>query len=290
MPLTTRALLVAAAAAAAACTRSSRAVVVASKNFDESILLGEIIAQRLERAGVPVVRRLNLGGTFECHRALVAGDIDLYVEYTGTAYAAILNFGSNGDRRRVRGAVDSAYRERWDLEWTEALGFDNSFTLLIRGELQRKLGVTTISQAVRAARQWEASFGPEFAGRPDGYAGLRSRYGLLFVASPRVVPLDLAYRALVENRVQIIVGNAADGRILPMDLYPLLDDLHYFLPYDAVPVVRRVALQRSPALREVLRRLSGVIPIDTMRVLNRRVDVDKRGVADVAREFVARLP
>lgn len=265
------------------------AITVGSKNFTESVLLGEIAAQALEQAGYAVVRKLDLGGTFVCHEALVAGQIDVYVEYTGTAYGAILERPTTRDRRQVRRIVDSVYGARWDLEWTEPLGFDNTFAMLIRRADAEQLGVSTLSQAAPFAPQWRAGFGYEFMEREDGYAGLTRTYDLTFKGQPSVMDLGLTYRALADGKVDIIAGNSTDGQIAALDLVPLVDDRRYFPPYEAAPVARRATLRSHPGVRDVLRRLGGTIDAAAMRAMNYEVDVKKRDVSVVAREFLAAL-
>lgn len=265
----------------AACAGGER-ITICSKNFTESILLGEIVAQQLESAGMTVDRRFNLGGTFVCHEAIIAGQVDAYVEYTGTAYSAILKLPPSRDPVRVRAAVDSAYRDRWDLVWTEPLGFENTFAILVRGSDARRLGLRTVSDAVPHARGWRPGFGYEFTERADGYRGLVAAYGLEFAAPPAEMDLGLVYRALAEAEVDLIAGNSTDGQIAALDLAHLEDDRRYFPPYEAVPVIRARTLERFPAARAALAGLGGTLDEQTMRRLNYLVDVEKRPIPAVA--------
>lgn len=272
-----------------ACARPS-AVIVGSKNFTESMLLGEIVAQQLERYQVPVERKLYLGGTFVCHQAIVAGQIDLYVEYTGTAYSAVLKLPAISDAPRVRQVVDSAYRAEWGIQWTEPFGFNNTFAMLIRRSDAARLGVRTLSQAVRYAARWRPAFGYEFAEREDGYRGLLKAYGLRFATRPATMDLGLTYRALADGRADIIAGNSTDGQIAALDLFQLEDDRHYFPPYEAAPVVRSAILTRFPAARAALAQLASTITDEKMRQLNYQVDVAQRRLAEVAQEFLDGVP
>jgi len=274
---------------ASACSRPD-AIVVGSKNFTESMLLGEIVAQQLVRYDLPVERKLYLGGTFVCHEAIKAGQIDVYVEYTGTAHSAILALPATTDAALVRRAVDSTYAARWDLTWTEPLGFNNTFAMLIRGRDAQRLGVRTLSQAVRHARSWRPAFGYEFMEREDGYPGLLEAYGLTFAARPAVMDLGLTYRALAEGRADIIAGNSTDGQVAALDLFHLEDDRHYFPPYEAAPVVRQDVFTRFAAARAALAKLQGTITEEKMRQLNYQVDVAHRPAIEVAREFLAGVP
>jgi osmoprotectant transport system substrate-binding protein len=271
------------------CSGATDRIVVGSKNFTESVLLGEIVAQQLERYGLDVDRRFNLGGTFVCHSAMVAGQLDVYIEYTGTAHSAILELPVVKDPVRVRRAVDSIYRDRWDLVWTEPLGFNNTFAMLIRGEMARRLGIETLSQAARYTDGWRLGAGYEFIERADGYRGLVAAYNMSFADQPIEMDLGLTYRALAEGRVDMIAGNSTDGQIAALDLFHLRDDRGYFPPYEAVPVVRREIIQRYPAVGQALRGLEGTISSAEMIELNRKVDVEKRDVRDVAREFLSTI-
>ena len=262
-------------------------IVIGSKNFTEQVVLGEIIAQQLEATtGLKVDRRFYLSGTYICHQALLAGRIDLYVEYTGTALTAILKQPSPTDPRVVYRLVQSGYASRFDLEVTEPLGFENTFAIVIRGEDARRLRVRTISDAARHAHNWRAGFGYEFMERPDGFPGLAQTYALQFAAPPRIMDLGLLYRALMERQVDLVAGNSTDGTITALDLFVLEDDRHYFPPYDAVPVARRQTLARYPAVRAALAQLAGRISEEDMRRMNYAVDRQHRDVRDVVREFL----
>jgi osmoprotectant transport system permease protein len=286
------ACLVAAAAATfaiAASARTDRAIRVGSKNFTEQILLGEIVSQAIERTtGLPVERRLNLGGTFICDSALRAGDIDLYVEYTGTAYTAILKREPDTDSRRVLQAVRQAYAPA-GLEVLEPLGFENTFAILVRGEDARRLNLGTLSDAAPQASGWQAGFGYEFLQRADGFPGLARTYGFRFASPPRAMDLSLIYRALAEKQIDITAGDATSGLIEAYDLAMLADDRRYFPPYDAVVVARSAALTAHPPLRLALAALGGRVSVADMRRMNHAVDAGRRDAADVAREFVTGL-
>ena len=260
-------------------------IAVGSKDFTEQVILGEIVAQTIEaKTGEPVVRRFDLGGNL-AHAALVAGEIDVYVEYTGTALLAILKGKPITDPAEVYQRVKADYASRFKLEWTEPLGFNNTFAILVRGEDAKKLNLKTISDAARAAPHWRAGFGQDFMSRADGYPGFARTYGLHF-EEIREMDLSLTYRALAENQVDLIAGNSTDGLISRYQLFQLDDDRRYFPPYDAVPVARQAALDRHPKLREVLKQLGGILTVEAMRKLNFAVDGEKRQPKDVAREFL----
>jgi len=269
--------------------RSADRIVVGSKNFSEQVLLGEIVAQTIERrTGLAVDRRLNLGGSFVCDRALRAGGIDVYVEYTGTAYTAILKRPPIADRQQVLAEVRKQYAEA-GLEWTAPLGFENTFAMVIRGDDADRLGVRTISD-VAAHPDWRAAFGYEFMERADGFRGLAESYHLAFRNPPRVMELGLLYRALVDGQADLVAGNSTDGLIASLGLRVLDDDHHYFPPYDAVPVARLLMFERHPEVRAALDSLGNRITAAEMRRLNYRVDGEKASAEETAREFIRQLP
>ena len=284
-------LLILMTALTAACDSSAeRPVVIGSKNFTEQVILAELLAQQIEnRTGLPVDRRVNLGGTFICHQALRAGDLDLYVEYTGTALTAILKEQPVFDPDEVYRRVKKAYSERFDLHWGAPLGFSNTFAMIVREEDARSLALKTISDIAPRAADWRIGFSYEFAERADGFPGLVRTYGLQFAGQPSTMELGLLYRALRAEHVDIIAGNSTDGLIEALDLVVLEDDHRYFPPYEAAPVVRVETLARRPEVGLALEELAGAITEESMRRMNYAVDGEKRDVAEVAREFLADL-
>jgi len=263
-------------------------LVIASKFFTEQIVLAELLAQHIEaRTGIAVERKSNLGGTLLVQKAMLAGDVDLYVEYTGTALTAVLGETPQGDSSAVFDRVRGEYARQFHFTVTEPLGFANSFAMVIRDTDARNLHLSKMSDLAAVAPQWRVGVGYEFLERPDGYGGWTQRYALKFGHEPSVLDLGLLYRALVERKVDVVAGNSTDGLIDALDLVPLEDNLHYFPPYDAVPVVREAALRRFPALREALRDLDGKISEADMRNLNKQIDADQRDVRVVVREFRA---
>jgi len=264
-----------------------RTLVIGSKNFTEQVILGEMLAQHLEaRTELHVERRFYLAGSYISHQALLAGRIDAYVEYTGTALTAILKQPVESDPGKVYDKVKREYASRFDLEVRDPLGFNNTFAIVIRGETARRLNIHKLSEAAPYAAHWRPGFGYEFMERPDGYTGLARVYHLSFGPSPRIMDLGLLYRALLEKQVDLVAGSSTDGLIAARDLAVLEDDQHYFPPYQAVPVVRRATLRRHPAVREALSELGGKISDEEMRRLNYAVDGEHRDVVQVVREFL----
>src|SRR5438128_806758 len=260
-------------------------VTVGSKDFTESVLLAEIVAQMLEANNIEVDRRFDLAGNLS-HTALVAGQIDLYPEYTGTSFAAILHHAPISDPGVVYDQVKREYAASFNVEVSPPLGFENTFAILVRGEDARRLNLKTISDAARYTPQWSAGFGQDFMSRDDGYPGFSRAYGLRFAEAPHEMALDLTYTALASRKVDLIAGNSTDGRIAALDLVQLEDDRHYFPPYEALFLVRKDTLMRVPTLAEVLQRLGGAISTDEMRNLNYEVDGRKRDKRNVVREWL----
>lgn len=270
------------------CQYHSDRIVIGSKNFTEQLILGELFAQIIEvRTRLPVERRFYLAGTFICHQAVLAGRIDIYPEYTGTALTAMLKQPPRGDKEDVYRQVKGAYEREFNLTLGPPLGFDDTFAIVIRGDNARRLHLKSLSQAAAYTPQWRAGFGYEFMERPDGYKGLSASYGLRFAEPPRVMDLGLLTRALVQRQVDLIAGNNTDGLIQALDLFVLEDDHHYFPPYQAVAVMRQEMLRVHPEVKSALDLLAGQISDDDMRRMNYAVDGQHRDPTAVVREFLA---
>ncbi len=283
----TVACLIGAGLTASSCRRGER-IVVASKNFTEQVLLGEILAQQVERRlGVPVEHKLNLGGTLLTHEALVAGSIDLYPEYTGTALTAILKQPPAQDASQVLARVRQEYRRRWKISWLKPFGFNNTFAMVVRAETARALAAPALSAAAARPEPWKLGAGYEFLERPDGFRGLAARYGLRTDGNPVTMDLGLLYTALQSRKVEMAAANSTDGQLSILDVVVLADDRHYFPPYQCATLVRSDTLARYPKLEAALGELSGRITDAGMRRLNYEVEGRHRSVRVVAAEFLA---
>jgi osmoprotectant transport system substrate-binding protein len=272
--------------------RSSR-VVIGAKNFTEQVVLGELLAQEIEAVtGKPVDRRFYLAGSYLCQQALINGRIDGYVEYTGTALTAILKQPLPPVGQRTEAAVyarvKELYESRYRVRVEPGLGFENTFAMVIRGDDSRRLGVKTISDAVRATPDpegWRLGVGYEFESRPDGLPGLQKTYGLKWDGSPRTMDLGLLYRALSSGQVDMVAGNSTDGPIRALGFVALEDDRHYFPPYEAVPLFREDSLRLHPGIQVAMDRLAEKLTAAEVQVMNDAVDGQHRPVGDVVREF-----
>jgi glycine betaine/choline ABC-type transport system substrate-binding protein len=230
---------------------------------------------------------LNHGGTFICDSALRSGDIDVYVEYTGTALTAIFHEPVGREPADVLTRTRELYA-RAGVTVLEPLGFNNTFTILVRRADAAARGLKSVADLRSVATTWKPGFGYEFIERADGFPGLARAYDLRFATAPRVLDLTLMYRALANGDVDVIAGDATSGLIDALDLQPLADDRRYFPPYHAVPVIRTELALRRPKVAAAISALAGRISEEDMRALNRLVDVDHRDVVAVVREFLKR--
>jgi glycine betaine/choline ABC-type transport system substrate-binding protein len=232
----------------------------------------------LERKGIRVTRQFELGGNL-AHDGLVAGQIDIYPEYTGTAYTAILKHPPITDPAEVYARTVREYGDKFGLGLSPPLGFANDFAILVRGDVARKNNLKTISGAVAISRDWQAGFGQDFMSRADGYAGFARAYGFDFAKNPREMDLSLTYRALAAGELDIIAGNSTDGLIATLDLVQLADDRRFFPPYQAVFIMRNDV---ANLLSDTMNELRDSISTEEMRRMNHEVDGNKTAPRDVA--------
>ncbi len=264
--------------------KTNKSIVVGSKDFTESVILAEILAQMLEKEGITIVRQFELGGNL-AHDSLLSKQIDVYPEYSGTAYTAILKHKPVTDPQAVYDQTKTEYSDKFDLAISPPIGFSNDFAILVRGDVARKNNLKTISDAVPIAANWQAGFGQDFMSRADGYPGFIKAFGFHFNKTPREMDLSLTYRALQAGELDIIAGNSTDGLISALDLFQLEDDKHYFPPYQAVFIARQEVAQ---TLYDAFEQLRNSISTEDMRRLNYDVDGNKRSPHDVAAEWIAK--
>jgi osmoprotectant transport system substrate-binding protein len=265
--------------------RSSH-IVIGAKNFTEQVILGELLAQEIEASGGgPVERRFWLAGSYLCQQALLSNRIDAYVEYTGTALTAILKQPVNRNPAQANATITRLYNQRYHVRVFPSLGFEDTFAMVIRGATARTHHLQTISDITPLAPTWRLGVGYEFSERPDGLPGLSTAYHLHFQDAPRTMELGLLYRSLSAHQVDIVAGNSTDGAIRALDFVALEDNLHYFPPYEAVPLVREESLARWPQIAVALNRLANKVTADDMRAMNLAVDAQHRDPADVVHDF-----
>jgi len=260
-------------------------ILVGSKGFTEQIILGNMVALLMESNGFKVDRKIGLGGTVICHEAIVRGDINVYVEYTGTGLTAILKKAVVKDPEEVYQIVKKDYEEKFKLTWLKPWGFNNTYCIVMRREDAERLKVKKVSDLKPLARDLIFGGTIEFLARPDGVPGLTKHYGLKFKDQKGMDP-GLVYKAIAEKQVDVISGFATDGRIPAFNLAVLEDDLKFFPPYFAAPVVRMDLLARAPQGADILNRLAGKISDVAMATLNYTVDGKKVEAGAVARDYL----
>ena len=260
-------------------------ILIGTKGFTEQVILGELLAQYISANTDLVAEAINFGGTFLVHSALLGGNIQGYIEYTGTAYVTILGEKPIGDREKVNRWVREQYAERFNVEVLPPLGFDNNYAVIIRREDARKYNIKTLSEVARYTPQWRGASGYEFIERQDGYLGLKEAYDLKF-QNMESMNLGLLYRALLEKKVDLIVASNTDGLIEKFNLVVLEDDRRFFPPYEGVPLLRKEALEQYPQLRPAFEKLAQAISTEEMRYMNYQVDAELRPEKEVAREFL----
>lgn len=266
-------------------------IVIGSKNFTEQYVLGHIIAELLEAHGYPTERKLGLGGNDIVFSAMKRGDIHVYPEYTGTAWAVHLGHALEIglDPEQLYEDVTREFREKHGLEFLPALGFNNTYVFAAPRALVNKHNLTKVSDLIPIAKQLTLGGSIDFMGdRPDGIRGVEKVYGMKFRRN-RAVESGLLFQALQLRQVDLIVAFATHGQIAAMDLVMLTDDRQLFPPYDTGIVVRSDVLKANPELRTVLGKLEGKINEATMARLNYEVDGHRKDPRAVARAFLQEL-
>lgn len=266
----------------------ARPIVIGSKPFAESYLLAEMFAQLLEARGYRVDRRAGLGATEIAFRALRSGAIDVYPEYTGTGLLAILREQPQRDARAVFRRLAATFPPRFDAYWLPPLGFENTYAIAVRRETAAQYGLRTLTDLSRAAPRLEAGLTPDFVGRPDGLPGLQAEYDLQF-RNVRSLLQAVKYQALASGAVDVIDGYSTDGSIARYQLAVLIDDRHFFPPYEAAPLVSGRFYREFPGAVVALNELSGRLDAELMRRLNERVEVRGEAASDVAASALREL-
>jgi osmoprotectant transport system substrate-binding protein len=262
------------------------AIVVGSKDFTEQFIIGEMYALALENAGLPVERKLNLGGTPVAQAALESGEIDLYPEYTGTGLLTVLKMPAISDRQEVYQKVADGYQEQFNLVWLEPSPMNNTQALAMRRERAEELGISTISDMATQASELVMIGPPEFQEREDGLPGIQAAYGNFELQEYKAVDPGLRYQGLVDGEADVVVAFGTDGEMSAFDLVLLEDDRQLFPPYQVAPVVRQDTLDSYPAIADTLNALSPLLTDETMQRLNYEVSGNQREPAEVAREFL----
>lgn len=265
-------------------------ITIGSKDFGENIVIAEMLSQLVEtHTDLKVNRKLNLGGTFVNFNAIKNNQIDLYPEYTGTGLTAHLKMDVVNDPDESYGIVSEEFVKQWDIVWLEPFGFNNTYTLAVTPEVYEKYGVETYSDMIPYAGELVFGAEHEFFDRQDGFDGLVEMYGLNFKGEPMKLNASLKYQAIGRGDMDVTDAFATDGPIKQYSLKILEDDLGFFPPYHAAPIVRKEVLDKHPELKSVLNMLAGKLDDATMTELNYLVDVEGKAVEQVAKEFLASL-
>lgn len=265
---------------------NSKSITIGTKDYSEQIILGHMVADLIEEnTDISVNRKVNLGGTQVCFSALKSGDIDLYIEYSGTAYGDTLGYKPISDVEKVYDTVKNDFKEKYDIEVLNQMGFNNTYTLAVKEETAKKYNLESISDLSRVASNLKSGTTLEFLNRDDGLPGLTKEYNFTFNDS---IGLDGSsrYAALVNEKVDVIDAFATDGLLKKFELKTLKDDKNFFPPYYAMPIVRGETVEEFPEIVPILEELSTVLNDTIMMELNYKVDELQIDPADVAREFL----
>ncbi|MCM3724148.1 ABC transporter permease subunit [Neobacillus cucumis] len=261
-------------------------IVIGSKNFSEQLILGNMLADVIEaKTDIQVERKLNLGGTQVAFGALNSGDIDMYVEYTGTGLVNILNQPPESDPDKVYNYVQKEFKQKYGMELLKPLGFNNTYALAVRQDTAKEYGLNTISDLAKVSGNLIMGPTIEFPNREDGLIGLSKTYNMAF-KDVKAIDGGLRYTALKNHKSDVIDAFSTDGLLQAFDLKVLKDDQQFFPPYYAVPIIKEETLKEHPELKKVLNSLSGKLTDEKMRELNYKVDSLKQSPAKVAKEFL----
>jgi len=261
-------------------------IVIGSKNFSESIILGNMLADLIEnKTDIQVERKLNLGGTQVAFSALQKGDIDLYVEYTGTGLVNILKQPPESNPEKVYNYVQKEFKQKYGIDLLKPLGFNNTYALAVRQNTANEYGLNTISDLAKVSGNLVMGPTIEFPNRQDGLIGLTKTYNMSF-KDVKAIDGGLRYTALQNQKSDVIDAFSTDGLLEAFHLKVLKDDQHFFPPYYAVPIMKKETLKEHPELRKVINSLSGKLTDEKMRELNYKVDSLKQSPAKVAKDFL----
>ena len=267
--------------------REESPIIIASKDFTESILVSEIYAQALEAEGFKVERKQALGGTAVIHAAMLAGEVNFYPEYTSTALVTVLKEVPEFNTHESYTRVKSAYKEKFNFTLLNMTNVSNSQGMAITKKAADKYKVRTLTDLSKAAPHLRLAATPEFEERTDGLAGLKRSLGGFNFASVKVFDKGIKYEVLRKGEADVNVCFTTDANLSKGDIVAIEDDISFWPPYILVPVIRSELLKRDPDIEEVVNSVSSLLDSSTMRALNAQVDIDKREYKEVAASFLA---
>ncbi|MFV0529728.1 MAG: glycine betaine ABC transporter substrate-binding protein [Lachnospiraceae bacterium] len=268
---------------------SDRTLTIGGKDFTEQSIVANLAALMIENeTDITVNKMLDLGGTQVCFSALKAGEIDMYIEYSGTAYGDTLGLPLSSDMELVYQTVKDEFKEQFDIVVLPQMAFNNTYTLTVTSELAEEMNLVTISDLAKVAGQLRLGSTLEFLNRDDGYPGIKKLYDFEF---SEVIGIDgsARYVALMNGKVDVVDAYSTDGLIKKFGLTILEDDKSFFPPYYAIPIIRNAAYEEFPEVEAILERLGAVLTNEVMVELNYKVDELQMNAVDVAREFLQEM-
>jgi osmoprotectant transport system permease protein len=267
------------------CKGDKKTIVVGAKDFTEQDILGNMLNLLIEgNTDIKVDYRHEMSSNV-VFAAIKSGDIDVYVDYTGTVYGSYLGYSEMRSAEEVYAIAVQALKEQYDLLMLDPLGFNNTYTLSVRKDTAEKYGLKTYHDLATVAPDLLLGATFEVLNRNDGIPNLKKAYGMSF-KDEKAIDGTLRYMALEKDEIQVTDAFSTDGLLLEYDLMVLEDDLHFFPPYYAAPIIRAKTAEQYPELLELLRKLSYSMDDDTMRELNYKVDVLKENPVETARNFL----
>lgn len=264
-------------------------MVVGGKGFSEQYLLAQLVGQLMQNnTDYDVsINESGFAASSFINQAMKDGKVDVFVDYTGTGFLNVLKgkLAPEDTKETVYKKVKEGYEKELGFTWLEPLGFTNTFTILLREEKMKELNISTFSDLVKHAPNLVLGIDNTFYDRQDGLKGLSEKYGYKF-KDIKQMEIPLAFPALAEKKIDVLVAYSTDGRIPALKLAALKDDKNYFPPYYAAPIVTLDFAKKYPDAVQVINKLAGKINDQTMSKLNAKADVEKKAVADVAKEFL----
>jgi len=278
--------------APAAAIAGEKKLVVGSKEFTEQRIIGNIMIVLLEKNGFVCEDKTGLGGTLVARKALENNQIDVYMEYTGTALTTFLKHKEViTDPQKCYDAVKAEELEKNGMVWLPYMAFNNTYCLMMRRADSEKFKIGTLSGLADYVKTnpEKISFGlnAEFYARPDGYRPLQKAYDFKFPRK-KIVKMQsgLLYKALKDGQIQVGLGFATDGRIKGFDFIVLEDDKKFFPVYNPAPVVKKETAEKYPELEGIFKKLGEKLSTEAMTNLNYQVDIEHKNVKEAATEWL----
>ncbi|MCL2881504.1 MAG: ABC transporter permease subunit [Coriobacteriia bacterium] len=269
-------------------TSASAPIRVGSKNFTESLILGNLYADALEDNDLKVDRKLNLADTV-VHTALTGNQIDLYPEYTGTGLLSILKLPLQTDPQKVYDTVKADYQQKWNIVWLDYAPANDSQGLAITKAAADKYGITDISDLQKHATELRFATQGEFDQRADGLPALAKAYGPFKWKSEKIYDTSLLATVMLNGQADVAPLYTTAGDLANPKLVALKDDKQVWPPYNVAPVVRGAVLKAHPTIATILNSVDKTLTTEKLTALNAKVDVDKQEADKVASDYYASI-